>query len=569
MEINDMEKLEIEWNVIRNSGIEFTSKEISKSKKYWWRCSKCGYEWEASLSKRIGSEKKKGTGCPYCAGKVVVLGKNDLVSVAPDLLLEWDYSANIGILPEMIYAGSGKKVWWRCSECGNNWQASIAHRVSGRGCPKCGAEKRKHSWSETCARKNSIAVYRPDVLVMWDYEKNIQKGIDPYKVSCTSQRVVFWKCDICGYKWMAKPNLASKRHIYCPSCNKRGTSFPEQAIFYYVKKVFPDAINRFQGFERELDIYIPSKNIAIEYDGVAWHKGQKNLEKDNIKDRMCQSNNIKLFRFRDYELDPTESAIIINFFERNNIDLNRAIYDLLSGLVCSKMIPTVSIENDYEIINSQLRNVHGTNNLMNKYPALVEEWHVTKNAGLLPCHVQPGSIRKVWWRCKECGYEWKATINNRALHNSGCPACSSNVFVKGLNDLKTWCLNNDKQKLIEEWCFQLNQKEGIDIETVARSSHIYAWWKCKECGNVWKALVSSRTSGRGCGICGRKRAASKKKKRIRNIDTGMVFDSVKDAISYYNLPPKCKITLVCKGERTTAGGYRWEYCKEVLDKINT
>lgn len=553
--------MEQEWNISRNSGVKFGSEEISRSKKYWWLCSKCGYEWEATISKRIGTPQKKGTGCPFCSGRVVVPGKNDLVTVAPELLDEWDYFNNVGLNPGQLYAGSGKKVWWICRKCDNKWQATIGHRVSGRGCPKCATQNRKTSWSATCARRNSIAIKRPEALEMWDYAKNEKNGINPYQVSCSAKKIVFWKCKICGYEWSRKPELVNKRYIYCPMCNKRGTSFPEQAIFYYVEQVFPDAINRYKGFEKELDIYIPSQNIAIEYDGMAWHKGQDKLESDNLKDRMCLINNIKLFRFRDYELEPTESAVIINFFEKGNVGLSEAIYDLLSRIAFDKEIPTVSIEKDYDKINSQLRNAQGKNNLMDKYPILASEWHPTKNNGLLSCHVQPGSIRKVWWLCSKCGYEWRSTINNRALKNSGCPVCSSNAVFKGKNDLKTWCVSNGRQELIDEWYYEFNKKEGIDIETVAKSSHTYAWWKCKECGNVWKAVISSRTNGCGCGVCGRKNAASKKKKSIRNIDTGMIFACVKDAIDYYGLPPKCKIAMVCKGERATAGGYRWEYCE--------
>jgi rubrerythrin len=507
--------LELEWNAVRNLSVDLWSEETIRSKKYWWICSECGYEWEATLLKRIGSATKKGTGCPFCSGKVLILGKNDLASVAPDLLNEWDYSNNVEFSPNRIYAGSGKKAWWICRKCNNNWQSTISHRVNGRGCPKCGAQNRKKSWSSTCARKNSIAVNRPDALKMWDYEKNSQNGIDPYQVSCTSEKVVFWKCDVCGFEWSRKPNLMDKRYIYCPSCNKRGTSFPEQAIFYYVKKVFPDAINRFKGFEKELDIYIPSANIAIEYDGFAWHKDLNSLEIDNLKDSMCLQKNIKLFRFRDYELKPTKSAFIINFTEKGNIGLNKAIYALLTIIASDKEMPLISIENDYDVINSQLRNAHGKNNLLDMYPLLADEWHPTKNNELLPYHVQPGSLRKVWWKCKKCGHEWKTTLNNRTVHNSGCPACASNVLVKGTNDLKTWCIENDKHILIDEWHFTRNQQEGLDIESVARASNKKAWWICKDCGNIWKAVISSRTTnGHGCGICGRKRAADKRKKNV-------------------------------------------------------
>ena len=57
----------------------------------------------------------------------------------PDLLVEWDYKKN-EIGPEEVTAGSNRKVWWKCSKCGYEWEASPKRRTQGTGCRKC-AEK--------------------------------------------------------------------------------------------------------------------------------------------------------------------------------------------------------------------------------------------------------------------------------------------------------------------------------------------------------------------------------------------------------------------------------------------
>ena len=70
--------------------------------------------------------------------------------------------------------------------------------------------------------------------------------------------------------------------------NNRGTSFPEQALFFFIKKHFPDALSRYKfphdGRNIEIDVYIPSICVGIEYDGVYWHKDKvdKDLEKNHI-----------------------------------------------------------------------------------------------------------------------------------------------------------------------------------------------------------------------------------------------------------------------------------------------
>lgn len=45
---------------------------------------------------------------------------------------------------------------------------------------------------------------------------------------------------------------------------------------------------------------------------------------------------------------------------------------------------------------------------------------------------------------------------------------------------------------------------------------------------------------------------------VRNLDTGEVFVSVKEAAEAYNLE-STHITRVCKGKRKTTGGFRWCY----------
>lgn len=54
----------------------------------------------------------------------------------PELLKEWNYKKN-EIDPHNISYGTNKKVWWKCSKCGNEWQATVYNRFYGTGCPLC------------------------------------------------------------------------------------------------------------------------------------------------------------------------------------------------------------------------------------------------------------------------------------------------------------------------------------------------------------------------------------------------------------------------------------------------
>ena len=129
----------------------------NSGKKVWWICNK-GHEWQASIAHR-----NKGRGCPYCAGQKVIKGENDFQTVNPTLAKEWHYEKNNGLTPMDVLPNSGKKVWWKCSK-GHEWQASIADRNSGHGCPYCAGKRVLKGY-------NDLQTVNPTLAKEWHYEK--------------------------------------------------------------------------------------------------------------------------------------------------------------------------------------------------------------------------------------------------------------------------------------------------------------------------------------------------------------------------------------------------------------
>jgi rubrerythrin len=125
-----------EWHPTKNGDLKPEDITEGRFKPVWWLCPKCGYEWEASPNNR-----KKGIGCPCCSGRVPMPGVNDLATVMPELLKEWDYEKN-KVGPENYLPKSGKKVWWKCQTCGHEWKTVISNRSNGHGCPKCRKRKK-------------------------------------------------------------------------------------------------------------------------------------------------------------------------------------------------------------------------------------------------------------------------------------------------------------------------------------------------------------------------------------------------------------------------------------------
>lgn len=119
-----------EWNHLRNANLTADQVTRGSRKKVWWQCQK-GHEWRACISSRT----ILGEGCPYCARKIPVPGKTDIVTLFPTISLEWDYEKNKDI-PENFSENSYKKVYWKCSICNHSWKATMANRTHGSGCPK-------------------------------------------------------------------------------------------------------------------------------------------------------------------------------------------------------------------------------------------------------------------------------------------------------------------------------------------------------------------------------------------------------------------------------------------------
>jgi very-short-patch-repair endonuclease len=133
----------------------------------------------------------------------------------------------------------------------------------------------------------------------------------------------------------------------------------------------------------------------------------------------------------------------------------------------------------------------GFNDLGTINPKLAAEWHPTKNEGITPESVTPGSNRKVWWIC-DLSHEWETAVKNRSKGH-GCPYCSSNLVLVGYNDLKT--LNPG---LAAQWHPVLNQ--DVTPHDVTVSSQRKVWWICSLL-HSWEAKVSSRTVGNDCPYC--------------------------------------------------------------------
>lgn len=139
---------------------------------------------------------------------------------------------------------------------------------------------------------------------------------------------------------------------------------------------------------------------------------------------------------------------------------------------------------------------------------LSKEWDTAKNKelGLDPNKLVVGSNKYAFWKCSECGYEWKAQIAKRGIRGQGCPVCAkSKIRVINKNRIrekieKDGSLGDLFPELLSEWDFDKNELTPFDYLPMSNSS---VYWACSVCGYNWKGVISNRVKGAGCKICGK------------------------------------------------------------------
>lgn len=126
-------KFASQWHREKNGALRPEQVTPNSNRRVWWRCS-LGHEWQAVVAARTSN----GSGCPYCAGRKVLAGFNDLATRKPLLAKQWHPKLNGSLTPEMVTSGSHRKVWWQCPD-GHVWRAVIYSRSGPQksGCPIC------------------------------------------------------------------------------------------------------------------------------------------------------------------------------------------------------------------------------------------------------------------------------------------------------------------------------------------------------------------------------------------------------------------------------------------------
>lgn len=193
------------WDGERNAPLTPRDVTSGSKTKVWWRCAS-GHSWRA----KVYSVVLDGCFCPYCAGKKVISGKTDIVTVRPEIAAQWDYEKNGNLDIAKVLPSSHEKYWWRC-QLGHSWQAAPFSRTKerGSGCPYCTGRKVLPGF-------NDLATKKPGLAEEW--YQTLNGDLKPTDVTPGSNKKVWWRCSE-HHVWQAAIYARAKKNgTSCPIC---------------------------------------------------------------------------------------------------------------------------------------------------------------------------------------------------------------------------------------------------------------------------------------------------------------------------------------------------------------
>ena len=265
-----------------------------------------------------------GQGCPKCKGRN--LSQHEIIEKFIQVHgNKYNYS-------KVEFNRMHDKVCIICPEHGEFWQTPSKHLL-GQGCKQCGYESNKGG-----------------KVSMWDFleRSKIVHG-NKYDYSevyfNTVHDKIKIKCKKHGYFYQ---NVYDHLNGHgCPRCGIVVSKDEEEIYNMLSNKLGDDLVEQrnrnILGDGKEIDIYIPSIGIGIEYNGLKWH---------------CEDN----FKGRDYHLNKTEmcnkvGVRLIHIFE----DEYKTHIDVINRMLCDVADINLSlpIVNSYECNIKEIRHEIG------------------------------------------------------------------------------------------------------------------------------------------------------------------------------------------------------------------
>lgn len=473
----------------------------NSQKKVWWQCNQ-GHEWLVAPCYR-----RRGERCPKCAERQRRLTKStpkpgrSLADLSPDIAAEWHPTKNSSLTAADVNPGSRTKRWWRCRDCGHDFETSPDKRTRpGDGCPKC-RYKRLSRTKATPKPGESLAEKDPDLEAEW--HPTLNRPLTPFDVRPRGRASVWWQCRL-GHVWKAKvaPRAVG---VGCPECSTIGVSerqvrleFELAAAGLPVVHQHPPILVRGRR-PIKADIAMPSLRLVVEYDGSYYHA--RKARADRSQTAALESAGWTVLRVREQPLavlggheifvtpaEPIKSVAVKTL---------RALAE--TGYPAKNLAKYIRDPNEWARQQaSEALYKYRAKSLANEFPEIAKEFDPEKNGGVTPDKIHPGSNTKFCWTCPDCGHEWRSMVWIRTAGH-GCPRCARyRGAAKRAAPPPGESFGHLFPEAAKEWHPTLNGT--LTAFDVRPGSGRVVLWRC-ECGHEWPARVVDRRHAKRCPEC--------------------------------------------------------------------
>lgn len=401
-------------------------------------------------------------------------------------------------------SGSHKKMDWKCSFCGNMWTTEIRVRAQkGCGCPHCNngdpisLDKPARRAPQKVKREYSLGYLYPELAEMWDNDKNEYSAFD-YKPRSAEE--VHWVCQRCGHEFVSAISEVAATVHKCPKCALGfSSSFGEQLIYFACVEAYgkEEVRQRDTSLGFEIDVFIPSENLGIEYGAWHWHKDRQDEDiakiasmKEQGIDILCVYDGFETYQ--DAFNEPIAHAHKI--FSKASREDYEELRDYLAAHLSIGRI-------DWELVADKAKaamhekKIPYEKTLEGKYPNVVDEWDYEKNYPITPDAVAAYSVQKYFFRCGK-GHSYLAMSKHKANRHDGCPICRHVMIQPGVNSFAA-----ENPQLMPYWDWDKNDEDPDSIAPVSSMTKKEWHWRCPECQYEWETKQSFSIMKKQDDIC--------------------------------------------------------------------
>ena len=416
------------------------------------------------------------------------------------------------------YKGSKSKdkITIVCNKCGTEYNQAPNIFLKSNGCLNCLMYDLHRP-----PKGQSLGDLYPNSIKLWGNNGTFT----PFDFYPNSGRKMNWICPTCNNPFTRTIQAQFiKRNIGCKNCKSR-IYHTEKKILFELKTFFPDIVG--DGIGQQVDIFIPSLNLIIEYDGVNWHKGEKKHKKDKSKTDKLIEDGYKVIRLREKPLNKiTDEDILIDVVNQNSYRKQSLSIKTVVGKILTNINHPQNLIEKY-LSTDGLAGEKEYNEWMDLFFSIPKdelEYHYiklnqTKNEILKHFDISVHRLNKLLIRHK---LQKEPGNYGRKPPNRKDPS-------------------DDETKIIIRL-----YKSGISLKAITKATH---YSKDAIVRTLKKFNLSLRTN------------LHNEKKVIQKSLNGQFikqFNSVKQASEATGIA-RPNISHCCIGKRKTTGGYKWEY----------